>query len=703
MKQEQAKAGTKLVARQLSVWSLVGLALVLLLVGVAIGALEWRSTLAMRQSAVVERLAGVANVADAAERTNREIAARNFSRFRSEFDPLPTYNADTGEVLSFGVPVNNDFSAVDKFNKDTGGVATVFARKGDDFERVTTSLKKQDGTRAMGTLLDKNHPAYPLMLAGQSYTGPAVLFGTPYMTHYEPIKVDGKVVGIFFIGADISLQVAALEKQIRRAALFDSGGAYLIESKGDAAQARFLVHPSAKGKPVLEAYAQAGEFLKALTAQASGTRLDAPSLLGHSGEKRWATFQKTAAGNQWLVAEVSAAEAMAQFWRNMAIIWALLGATAVLLGVTLYFAIHRAVSQPLGELTAAVTAVAHGDLTHTFQSARRDEIGVLVGQTEALRGRYLNALLLVREAAQSIGNASAEIASGNQDLSLRTEQTASNLQSTASSMAQLTGTVQHSADSARQANQLAASAAEVAVRGGTVVGEVVSTMNDINHSSRKIADIIGVIDGIAFQTNILALNAAVEAARAGEQGRGFAVVASEVRSLAGRSAEAAKEIKALIGASVDKVDAGARLVQNAGDTMNEIVSAVQKVSDIIAQISAAAAEQSNGIGSVNAAVGELDQMTQQNAALVEQSAAAAESLREQAHRLEQAVSVFQLSASGARGAGVARLAAAPALSPPRTATQLAPPPRPRQIAVNAPPKLARNQATALGHTPTRRI
>ena len=249
----------------------------------------------------------------------------------------------------------------------------------------------------------------------------------------------------------------------------------------------------------------------------------------------------------------------------------------------------------------------------------------------------------VRSSAESIGTASSEIAAGNQDLSNRTEQTSSNLQAAASSMAQLNGTVRQTADSARTANQLAASAASVAQRGGTVVAQVVSTMDEISASSRKIGDIIGVIDGIAFQTNILALNAAVEAARAGEQGRGFAVVASEVRSLAQRSADAAKEIKSLIGASVDRVESGSKLVADAGSTMSEIVASVQRVSDIIGEISAASGEQSDGIGQVNTSVTQLDQMTQQNAALVEESAAAADSLKEQARRLSDLMGSFRLS------------------------------------------------------------
>jgi methyl-accepting chemotaxis protein len=301
----------------------------------------------------------------------------------------------------------------------------------------------------------------------------------------------------------------------------------------------------------------------------------------------------------------------------------------------------------LHEVEAALQGLAAGDLTVRLQAERADEIGALVHAVERTRDGLQTVVSQVRHATDCISSASSEIASGNLDLSQRTEETSSNLQRTASSMTQLTGTVRQSADAASQANQLAHSASEVATRGGEVVSQVVTTMNDIAQASRKIADIIGVIDGIAFQTNILALNAAVESARAGEQGRGFAVVAGEVRTLAKRSAEAAKEIKALIESSVSRVDTGSRLVCDAGATMHEIVSSVRRVSDIVGEITAAASEQSAGIGVVNQAVGQLDQMTQQNAALVEESAAAAESLKSQAQKLSEVVATFRLAPAAA--------------------------------------------------------
>ena len=342
----------------------------------------------------------------------------------------------------------------------------------------------------------------------------------------------------------------------------------------------------------------------------------------------------------------------------------LLAAAAAML---MAWRIQRRIVRELAQAGALSNAVAAGDLSVTASSNSNDEIGDLVRTLGRMAGQLRESMQTVREASDQIGHAAQEIAVGNTDLSQRTEQAASALQQTASSMEELTGTVRQTADSARTANQLAASASSVAQRGGAVVAQVVSTMDEINTSSRKIADIIGTIDGIAFQTNILALNAAVEAARAGEQGRGFAVVASEVRSLAQRSATAAREIKTLIGASVERVETGTRLVADAGSTMGELVASVQKVSDMIGEISAAAGEQSAGIAQVNGAVNDLDGMTQQNAALVEESAAAAESLRQQAALLAQVVNRFQLS--GAAVLPVLPSVAARAVSVPAVITR----------------------------------
>ncbi|MBW8894423.1 MAG: Cache 3/Cache 2 fusion domain-containing protein, partial [Burkholderiales bacterium] len=474
----------------------------------------------------------------------------------------------------WGPKLNGNFTQVDKFAAVNGGVATVFAAKGDDFERITTSLKNEKGERAMGTMLGKQSPAYASIIAGKPYTGRALLFGRAYMTYYEPIKSDaGKIIGILFVGFDLDAFELAMDRMASNAKFFEHGGTYIVAVPKDPTKA-----------------------------------------------------QATGRSTLWF------------FWGALAL-------TAVGLGFGLMWMMRRWVAQPLASLQRAVGAIADGDLSQPVSSNRNDEIGSLIQDTEGMRQRLAATIGTVRNSVDSIGTASTEIATGNLDLSQRTEQTASNLQNAASSMAELTGTVRQTADSARTANQLVQSAVSAATRGGEVVGQVVTTMDEINVASKKISDIIGTIDGIAFQTNILALNAAVEAARAGEQGRGFAVVAGEVRSLAGRSADAAKEIKALIGNSVARVENGARLVQTAGTTMGEIVSSVQRVQDIIGEISSAATEQSEGIASVNTSVVQLDQMTQQNAALVEESAAAAESLKEQAQRLVEAVAVFRVAGS----------------------------------------------------------
>nr|WP_316638450.1 methyl-accepting chemotaxis protein [uncultured Roseateles sp.] len=325
--------------------------------------------------------------------------------------------------------------------------------------------------------------------------------------------------------------------------------------------------------------------------------------------------------------------------RNITYVLIVLG---VATGIGLGIAVSRHVTRPLAEAVLAAQRMSDGDMTVSLQATGKDETSLLLQGLEAMRVRLRDIVGVVRGNAESVATGSAQIAQGNADLSQRTEEQASALEQTAATMDQLGATVRNNADSAQQANQLALGASEVAARGGEVVAQVVRTMSGINESSRKIADIISVIDGIAFQTNILALNAAVEAARAGEQGRGFAVVASEVRSLAQRSAEAAKEIKSLIGTSVERVEQGTAQVDQAGRTMEEVVSAIRRVTDIVGEISAASREQSLGVGQVGEAITQMDQVTQQNAALVEESAAAAESLKQQAGQLVQAVAVFRL-------------------------------------------------------------
>jgi methyl-accepting chemotaxis protein len=400
----------------------------------------------------------------------------------------------------------------------------------------------------------------------------------------------------------------------------------------------------------LAAFKQAGFDSRAGDAAVAGIDRNASRLLDELTKKIDTDAAAVASS-----ADASASRALVTSLITMGMVLCVAGIGAV------YFS--RTIVAPIRQVVMLAESAARGDLTNQVIPRGTDESAQMLTALQAMQDHLSQVVHRVRLNADSVATASAEISQGNSDLSMRTEEQASALEETAASMEELSSTVRQNAENARQGNQLAQNASTVAVRGGEVVGQVVDTMKGINDASRKIADIIGVIDGIAFQTNILALNAAVEAARAGEQGRGFAVVASEVRSLAGRSAEAAKEIKGLISDSVQRVEQGTVLVDQAGTTMTEVVAAIRRVTDIMGEISAASTEQSQGVAQVGEAVTQMDQATQQNAALVEESAAAAESLKLQAQQLVQAVAVFKLAQGADTHAVVAPTPTRTALAP----------------------------------------
>jgi methyl-accepting chemotaxis protein len=410
--------------------------------------------------------------------------------------------------------------------------------------------------------------------------------------------------------------------------------------------------------------AQAAELGK-LNKQAEGFEVLKSKVKPATAAWRNAIAEMIRAQTELNAADQAAGEA--EYGKARVVLYAV-AAAAILLAVVIAWRITRSITGPMREAVRIATTVAAGDLTSRIEVDSKDETGELLAALKAMNESLRTIVHQVRDGTRTLATATDEIATGNLDLSSRTEQQASALEETASSMEELTSTVKQNAENARQANQLVQSASDVAVRGGSVVAAVVTTMGSINESASRIVDIIGVIDGIAFQTNILALNAAVEAARAGEQGRGFAVVASEVRNLAQRSASAAKEIKTLIDDSVGKVNEGSRLVHEAGSTMEDVVGSVRRVTDIMAEITAASQEQEAGIEQINQAVSEMDAVTQQNAALVEEAAAAAQSLQDQSGELEQMVSTFRLPDAAS--------AAAPDFSPRRPAAAGRPVTRP---------------------------
>jgi len=557
--------------------------------------------------------------------------------------PTPTFKSGNGEMV-----LNLNFTVPDKFFARTGGtIATVFARTGDDFVRVTTSLKKENGERAIGTLLDRAHPSYKALMAGEPFRGLAWLFGVPYMSKYEPVRdASGKVIGALYVGVDVRSELALLKDKIRSHGIGQTGGYFVIDGKPGADQGKVLIdrNQGREGKNLLDAKDAGGQtWVREMIARKDGTlRHTLADTEGGTTRERLTVFtqypdwQLVIAGTAY----VDELEADLVAARNRFLLLGL--ALGALLAGGLYWMLRRAVSTPLIEVVNAAQRVAAGDLTHRLPTTRRDEIGQVMRALNGVGDGLTGIVDKVRASASTIASSTGQIAAGNADLSARTEAQAGNLERTASSIEELAATVRQNAESAHHAHDMVQSASEAANAGGHTVERLVGTMSGIHATAQKIADITGIIDGIAFQTNILALNAAVEAARAGEQGRGFAVVAGEVRSLAQRSAAAAKEIKELISRSVEEVQAGNEAARGAGDAMQDIVTRVERIAGLMGEISHASREQSQGIEEVNRAVTSMDEVTQQNAALVEEAAAAAESLRQQAQELRGAVDVFRL-------------------------------------------------------------
>jgi methyl-accepting chemotaxis protein-2 (aspartate sensor receptor) len=641
--------GAKITAFTFALVSAIIGILILLISNATTNLLEENSTHSVRQE-----LQGVTDMVDIFNTTLKAQTAGYAGMLAASFDGKFTLDESaTSDVAGKSAPtlksgeqvLNMDFSVPDKFQRNSGSVATIFAATGEDFIRVSTSLKKENGERAIGTLLDRAHPGYAKLRAGDNYTGLATLFGKQYMTRYDPIRsANGKVIGILFVGVDVSASLRALKDKIKSIKVGQTGYFYVLDSTPGKAAGTLVVHPAKEGANIIDSKDAGGrEFIKEIIEKKQGL-IRYPWLNPGETSPREKVVAYTAFPDwNWVIAGGAYAEEItmdAVRLRNRYVLFGFVALAAF--AVALMLLVRNYVTRPLVEAEGAAERIAEGDLTVTLHTNSKDEIGKLCGAMNGISGKLSGVVGQVRAGAEHIATATSEIATGNQDLCQRTEQQASNLEETAAAMEQLTATVRQNAENALEANRLAVAASDTAARGGQVVSQVVETMGSINQSSRKIVDIISVIDGIAFQTNILALNAAVEAARAGEQGRGFAVVASEVRNLAQRSAGAAKEIKELINASVEQVEAGSKLVQQAGSTMDEVVSSVAHVTGIMTEISAASQEQNAGIAQVNTAITRMDEVTQQNAALVEQAAAAAASLQEEAASLAQVVRVFQL-------------------------------------------------------------
>lgn len=597
-------------------------------------------------NAISEQVTGVVDMIEMYNASlNAEVDSytRLFSHFLpSDFEldttsPIMVGNQSTPVIKAGGTPLNLDSKIPDDFLARTGAISTIFARRGDDFIRVTTSLKKQDGNRAIGTLLDNTSPAYAQIMAGQSFNGLATLFGKQYITKYQPVRdAQGNVIGILFVGVDITAEYADMRQKILSKRIGEKGYFFVLNSAPGKDRGKYLVHPTGEGNTP----AWPDGELQQVMSQPKGQReyMDATSQ-----HQQFMVYANVPAWHWVVVGSTDKNSLMEQVnsTRNQFLLISLLALAcfaALFIGLT-----RKLVSRPLSEVVRIAQQYASGDLRARAETQRIDEIGALMHAMDGIGHGLEKIVGEVRQVSSEIMMNTQGLAHDSDQITQQIGTQASSLEETSASMEQITATVQNTADNATQATQLVQQTDKAATVGAEAVNQSVMSMEAIKHASTRIADITTVIEGIAFQTNILALNAAVEAARAGEHGRGFAVVASEVRALAQRSSNAVKEIENLVADSLNKVEDGHQSAAKTQANMSNILQGINQVKVLMSDIDVAAHEQSSGISQVNIAIMQIGKATQENATLVENSQQTAAALSEQGRHLSQLVSVFKIS------------------------------------------------------------